>query len=122
MAKHVRPSDMRAQTTQTTGMSRAEAIRAGSVWSGTVTTQPGMTSGWHHHDGHETVIYVVEGTFRFETGPGGRTVMEGSAGDFIYVGPREIHREINPGSTPCLAVIVRAGSGEIVVNVDGPEP
>ncbi len=35
---------------------------------GSVTTEPGMRSGWHHHGDYESHIYVVSGGLRMESG------------------------------------------------------
>ncbi len=121
MAKHVRPRDMHRQTTQTSGMTRAESFHTDRLWAGLAFTDPGVVSGWHHHGEHETAIYVRTGHFRFETGPGGRTVLDGRPGDFIYVAPGEIHRESNTGGERSEAIVVRSGTGEVVINVNGPE-
>ena len=47
------------------------------LWSGRVLTDPGATSGWHHHGAHDTVAYVVAGVFAVETADG---VVEADAG------------------------------------------
>ena len=41
-------------------------------------------------------------------------------GDCIYLPPGEIHREGNDGLEESEIVVVRSGSGELVVNVAGP--
>jgi uncharacterized RmlC-like cupin family protein len=102
-------------------MTREEAISRGSIWAGLVRTEPGMQSGWHHHGAHETAIYVLSGRMRMESGPDGSEMVEGGAGDFIHVPQGAVHRESNPSSEQAVAVIVRSGTGEVVVNVDGPQ-
>jgi uncharacterized RmlC-like cupin family protein len=106
----------------TPGMTREEAFTTDAIWAGTVKTEPGMVSGWHHHGDHETAIYVLSGTFVMESGSRGSLVLDARPGDFLYVPRDAIHRESNPGQTECTAVILRAGTGQVVVNVDGPEP
>jgi uncharacterized RmlC-like cupin family protein len=107
----------------TPGMRRRQAIAAPGLWAGVVHTEPGATSGWHHHGDHETSLYVVRGRMRLEFGPGGRQVAEAGAGDFLHVPAGTVHRESNPsGTEPSLAVIARAGTGVPTVNVDGPPP
>jgi uncharacterized RmlC-like cupin family protein len=59
---------------------------------------------------------------QMESGPGGSEVVEAGAGDFIYVPPEAIHRESNPSEEQAVAVILRSGTGQVVVNVEGPEP
>ncbi len=104
----------------TPGMTREEAFATDAIWAGTVKTEPGMVSGWHHHGDHETAIYVLSGRFVMESGSGGSQVLEAQPGDFLYVPRDAVHRESNPGQIECVAVILRAGSGEVVVNVEGP--
>ena len=66
------------------------------------------------------VIYVVIGQVHLECGPGGKTAFHARPGDCIYVPPGEIHREGNDGLEESEIVVVRSGSGELVVNVAGP--
>ncbi|WP_299518421.1 cupin domain-containing protein [uncultured Serinicoccus sp.] len=104
----------------TPGMSRRVAEHAGGMWTGTVDTEPGAVTGWHHHGEHETTLYIVSGRFRLESGPGGGDVVEAGPGDFVRVPAGAVHRESNPGDESSRAVIVRCGSGAPTVNVDGP--
>lgn len=118
--RHVRPAEF-TPGHATPGMRREEAVASEAVWSGVVHTDPGSISGWHHHGDHETVAYVVSGRFRLEHGAHGRDVVDAGPGEFVYIPPRAVHRESNPSGEQATVVLVRAGSGEVVVNVDGPE-
>lgn len=118
---HVRPRD-RVEADPTPGMVRQQAIAADGLWAGLVKTQPGMTSGWHHHGEHETAIYVEAGRLRLESGPGGQEVTRADAGDFVHVPAFAVHRESNPGDDESHLVVVRSGHGAPTVNVDGPTP
>jgi uncharacterized RmlC-like cupin family protein len=80
-----------------------------------------MVSGWHHHGGYQTTIYVLSGALRMEFGLGGSEVLEATTGNFLYVAPGAIHRESNPTDHESDVVVVRSGSGEPVINVKGPE-
>lgn len=117
----VRPED-RLPGPATPGMVREEAVSSDRTWSGFVTTEAGMVSGWHHHGDHDSTIFVLTGRMRMEFGPDGHQVVEAGPGDFIHVPPFAIHREGNPSQENGTAVVVRTGTGEAVVNVDGPEP
>jgi uncharacterized RmlC-like cupin family protein len=64
---------------------------------------------------------VLSGRLMMESGPDGSQVLEAEPGDFLYVPRAAVHRESNPSETEGMAVILRAGSGEVVVNVEGPE-
>jgi uncharacterized RmlC-like cupin family protein len=104
----------------TPGMHRQQAFAAPGLWAGVVHTEPGATSGWHHHGEHETSLYVVAGRLRLESGPGGGQVVDAGPGDFVHVPAGTVHRESNPDDVPSTAVIARAGQGPPTINVDGP--
>ena len=106
----------------TPGMVRRQAVATPGMWAGLVETEPGGVSGWHHHGEYESTIHVVAGGMRMESGPGGRDVLEAAPGDFIYVPPHVVHREGNPTGQPGVAVVFRAGRGDPVFNVEGPDP
>ena len=116
----IRPSDRRHETSQTPGMDREQAVRTTSMWAGIAKTAGNTFSGWHHHGAYESVIYVLKGRLRLEFGKGGKELLEAGAGDTLYVAPGEVHREGNPDYEPSELFVTRGGSGEIVVNVDGP--
>jgi uncharacterized RmlC-like cupin family protein len=102
------------------GVAREEAVATDGLWAGYVTTEAGMDSGWHHHGDYESTVYVLSGALRMEFGPGGGEVIDAEPGDFLYVAPHAIHREGNPTDAAATLVVVRAGSGDPVTNVDGP--
>ena len=114
------PGD-RVEGQPTPGMTREQAIQTEGMWAGFVTTEAGMVSGWHHHGSYESSIYVLSGALRMEFGHGGEESFDAGPGDFIFVGKGMIHREGNPSDEDATIVVVRAGEGEAVVNVDGPE-
>lgn len=113
-------ADEMAPADPTPGMARQVALQTGGMWSGTVDTEAGAVSGWHHHGTHDTTLYIVSGSMRLESGPGGGQVVEGGPGDFLHVPAGAVHRESNPGDGTSRAVIVRCGSGTPTVNVHGP--
>jgi uncharacterized RmlC-like cupin family protein len=116
----IRPSDRHLQTGQTAGMIREEAVHTEVLWAGIVRTEAGRYSSWHHHGGYESFIYVVSGQVQLDCGPGGTTKLHARHGDCIYLPPGEIHREGNDGLEESEIVVVRSGTGELVVNVAGP--
>jgi uncharacterized RmlC-like cupin family protein len=122
----VRPSDRDCNTAQTTGMVREAGVSpetAGSstIWSGFVSTPPGISSGVHHHGDCETAIYVVRGQVRFYWGDKLQFQEDVQTGDFLYVPPNEIHLEQNLSNTEPVEFIVSRGcSGILVVNVPDP--
>lgn len=101
----------------TAGVLREEAIVVGDLWSGRALTEPGIASDWHHHAEHDTIAYVVRGALRVETAT---DVVEGGPGDFVHVPAHTVHRESNPGNETSEVVVIRRGSGPVVINVDGP--
>lgn len=112
----------RTEGAGTPGMVREQAFATDGMWAGYVRTAAGMVSGWHHHGAYETTIYVLTGSLRMEFGPAGGRTVEAGPGDFVHVAPGAIHRESNPTDVESKIVVVRSGTGEPVVNVDGPEP
>jgi uncharacterized RmlC-like cupin family protein len=114
--------DERNEGPPTPGMDRRTAIDSDRMWAGTARTHPGMVSGWHHHGDHESAIYVLSGALRMEYGAGGRETFDAMPGDFVFVPRGAVHRESDPTDEPADIVVVRSGTGESVVNVDGPEP
>src|SRR5208282_6864193 len=94
----IRCGQLDANTPQTPGMTRAEAIShakvgAQKLWAGTVIVHPNAKTGPHHHGELETVIYVVRGRARFRWGNSLEFVDEAGPGDFVYVPPFVPHQE-----------------------------
>lgn len=117
----IRPED-RVEGDPTPGMIREQAVSREGMWAGLVKTDAHMISGWHHHGDYDTSVYVVAGLLRMESGPGGAVAVEAGPGDFVHVPKEAIHREGNPGDTESQLVVVRAGHGPPVINVEGPAP
>ena len=118
--KLIRPQDRKQAAAQTPGMIREEAVQTDNIWAGIARTAPGNISGWHHHGDWDTLAYVISGAVLLECGPGGREAIRAEPGDYLFIPHREIHRESNPTDGEQTLVIVRVGSGPVVVNVDGP--
>jgi uncharacterized RmlC-like cupin family protein len=105
---------------QTPGMVREQAFSSEGIWSGVVFTEPGATSGWHHHGEHDTYFYVAAGRAILEFGAGGSEKVDAAPGDFVHVPRRTVHRERNPSDETSELILFRLGSGEVVINVDAP--
>lgn len=118
--RRVRASEL-SDGPATPGMTRRQAVATDLVWAGLVHTQPGAVSGWHHHGDHESVIYVLSGSLRMESGRHGEDAVDATPGEFIYVPPYTVHREGNTTDRPATLVVTRSGQGDSVFNVDGPE-
>jgi quercetin dioxygenase-like cupin family protein len=75
--------------------------------------------GWHHH-GQHVIAYVISGSLRIESGPGGTIVTEPGPGDLVHIEPGTVHRETYEGE---IAIVgFSSGSGPGRVDVDGPDP
>ena len=121
---HVKAGDLDADTAQTKGMKRFEALsrRHGGtekIWLGENHVGAEMKSGDHHHGEAETGIYVVSGhpVFVFLDDGEERTI-ETSPGDYVFVPPYVPHREENPHSEPAVVVLARSTQHAIVVNLE----
>lgn len=117
-----RQAEGSTSTAQTAGMQRTELITQPDTWVGTVRSDPGAVSGWHHHGDYDSYICLTSGGMKIEHGPCGREAAEGRPGDVIHVPKHTIHRESTIGDQPAEAFLIRVGSGDPVFNVDGPEP
>ncbi|MEU4508192.1 cupin domain-containing protein [Nonomuraea wenchangensis] len=127
---HVAPAGLIGQTSQTSGMTRLEAVSgktvgAESLWMGQTHVAAATASGNHHHGASETAIYVVSGhpVFVFLDVEGDEPVehrIRTGPGDYIFVPPFVPHREENPDpETEAVVVIARTTQEAIVVNLDG---
>jgi uncharacterized RmlC-like cupin family protein len=111
---------------QTSGMRRESGVSpetAGSrgLWSGHVTTPPGMVSGTHHHGDAESAIYVLSGRARFRWGERLEHEAIAEPGDFVYVPPRLVHMEENLStSEPVIFIVSRNSASLLTVNVERP--
>ena len=100
---------------------RQQAFAKPGLWAGIATTQPGLLSGWHHHGGHDTIVYVLSGRLAIEFGEGGRQAVQVAAGDFLVIPSGLVHREGTPTGDSSESVVIRAGGdGPPTIEVDGP--
>ncbi|MGN6608811.1 MAG: cupin domain-containing protein [Jatrophihabitans sp.] len=117
-------------TTQTSGMTRREAISGKTVgakhlWMGQTHVAASTSSANHHHGASETAIYIVSGhpSFVFLDVDGDEPVerrVDTGPGDYIFVPPYVPHREENPDpELEAVVVIARTTQEAIVVNLDG---
>ena len=88
---------------------RRQAFAKPGLWAGLTTTEPGLVSGWQHHGGHDTIVYVISGHVAIEFGEGGRRAVQAGAGDFLVIPSGLVHRESTPGDEPSHSVVIRAG-------------
>ncbi len=122
---HIAGGLLSADTAQTGGMRRVEAISGKTVgstalWMGETHVDPATASANHHHGESETAIYVVRGHPEFVfLGPDGtETRLVTSPGDYVFVPPWVPHREENPDPDgEAVVVIARTTQEAIVVNL-----
>jgi uncharacterized RmlC-like cupin family protein len=125
--RYISAGDLSANTAQTGGMTRREAISgrtvgSAKVWMGQTHVAPRTSSGDHHHGECETAIYVVSGHPVFVFGdhasdPPVETRIETGPGDYVFVPPYVPHREENPGADDAIVVIARSSQDGVVVNL-----
>ena len=117
MATKIGP-DQLEDTDSQPGIRREEAFAQPGLWAGRSTTEPGVTSGWHHHGEADTIVYVLEGTVAIEFG---RDMVEASEGEFLVIPSGLVHRESTPSDGPSRSVVIRTGGdGPPTYEVDGP--
>lgn len=118
----VRP-DQRQPGPVTRGQVREKAFANDGLWVGycdiTARDEPGE---WHHHADYDSIMYLISGRCRIDSGADGKTSTEMNAGDFGFFGKGVIHRVQILDDGRCDYVFVRLGAGESVVAVDGPGP
>ena len=121
---HIIRDALSSDTTQTSGMTRLEAISGKTVgsekiWMGETHVAPATKSGDHHHGEAETAIYVVSGHPVFVFAEDDREVrIETKPGDYVFVPPYAPHREENPADDEtAVVVIARSTQDGIVVNL-----
>jgi uncharacterized RmlC-like cupin family protein len=123
--RHVRADQLSADTGQTAGMTRREAVSAQTVgaqrlWMGQTHVAPHTGSGDHHHGDSETAIHVLRGHPVFVFAEGGEEVrLTTGPGDYVFVPPFAPHREENPHDEEAVVVIARSSQEAIVVNLPG---
>jgi uncharacterized RmlC-like cupin family protein len=123
--RHVPAADLSANTTQSSGMRRLEAVSGTTVgsekvWMGQAHVGPGSNSGNHHHGDSETAIYVVSGHPVFVFAEDGEEVrLTPEPGDYVFVPPWTPHREENPGEEEAVVVLARSSQEAVVVNLPG---
>jgi uncharacterized RmlC-like cupin family protein len=128
---HIAPGGLTADTAQTSGMRRVEAISGKTVgssalWMGETHVSAATASANHHHGESETAIYVVSGNPVFvfyDAEAGAEKRLETKPGDYIYVPPWAPHREENNDpQNEAVVVIARTTQDAIVVNLPSLRP
>jgi uncharacterized RmlC-like cupin family protein len=117
----VRGDALSESTQQTPGMTRRAGIDPSvsrSLWVGRVSTEPGFSSGPHHHGEAETVGHVLRGRARIRYGEDYQDHVDLEPGDFVYIAPHLPHIEENLSETEPLEFVTIRSPDNIVVNLD----
>jgi uncharacterized RmlC-like cupin family protein len=121
---HTPKGTLSADTAQSSGMQRLEAISgkltgSDKIWMGETHVAAGLRSTDHHHGESETGIYVLSGHPAFVfVEDGVETRIETGPGDYIYVPPFVPHREENPSADEeAVVVLARSTQEAIVINL-----
>lgn len=100
------------------GLSQFEGISAQSVGARGLCAHllqipPGGRANAHRHAGHETALFVLEGTAVVWFGDQLESRVEARAGDFMYIPPDVPHVPVNASDTQwARAVIARTDPSE----------
>jgi uncharacterized RmlC-like cupin family protein len=73
---------------------------------------PGAEARPHLHEGHESAIYVLEGSAAMRHGPDLEWVDTVEAGDFVFIPAGAPHQPFNPTDRPVRALIARTDPNE----------
>ena len=103
-----------------TGLS-AKNVGAKQLSMNVATIPPGGVAYAHIHVDFEVMLYILAGNVRHEYGPGLATVVENTAGDFIFIEPGVPHEVCNMSDTETVvAVVARSDASEWEHIVDVP--
>ncbi|MGH9032736.1 MAG: cupin domain-containing protein [Acidimicrobiia bacterium] len=98
-----------------------QAFHHDGAWVGFLRLEPGASSPWHHHGEYDSYAHVSAGVLRWEYGEDGRESIEVRAGDVGHMPAWRVHRDVSDGDEDLVMILLRAGSGELTVDVDGPD-
>jgi uncharacterized RmlC-like cupin family protein len=73
---------------------------------------PGGQARAHLHEGHESAIYVLEGSAAMRHGEGLAQVDTMTAGDFVFIPAGVPHQPYNPTGRPVRALVARTDPNE----------
>ena len=77
----------------------------------------GRSVRWHHHGEHHLVAYVIAGSIKIESGPGGAVVAELGPGDLVHIEPHTVHRERYQGYIELVGFSTGSGVGRVDVGM-----
>ncbi len=96
-----------------TGGVSAESCNATGLWLGKIEVAPGARTTAHHHEKHETAIYVLQGGADHWYGENLEHHVVAGPGDYIYIPAGIPHVAVNRSQTePVVAVVARTDPNE----------
>jgi quercetin dioxygenase-like cupin family protein len=114
-------ADALSETSSSAGITRHLVFKGEDYLVVRARSEPGVTSGWHHHGNHDVYGYLVSGSARFESNTAEEDAVSLNPGDFLHVPRHTVHREINPSPDEGNEFILfLRGSGPMVINMDAP--
>lgn len=90
----------------------AESCGAEGLCLHLLTLPPGAEAKAHLHEGHESAIYMLEGTTSMRHGPNLEQLDTLHAGDFVYIPAGTPHQPFNPTDSVARALIARTDPNE----------
>jgi uncharacterized RmlC-like cupin family protein len=78
-----------------------------------VVIPPGSRARAHRHVGHESAIYLLQGTVETRFGPRLERKVVNRAGDFVFIPADVVHQPVNLSATePAIAIVARNDPNE----------
>lgn len=91
----------------------AQTVGAQQISMQRVVFPPATAARPHIHAGHETAIYILQGSVETRYGPGLREVVVSGPGEFLFVAPDVPHQSRNLSETePVIAIAARSDPDE----------
>ncbi|GAB1471770.1 cupin domain-containing protein [Chloroflexota bacterium] len=111
----IRPQETHLTKQQLPNFEGISASTAGSkhLCMHLVIIPPGGQAVAHHHNGYETVIYIIEGKAETRYGENLEHSSINEAGDFLFIPPNLPHQPVNLSKTEqVIAVVARNDPNE----------
>ena len=117
---HAAGDSLKASGSQTSGMTRANALSDVSdlLNASRMTAAPHSSSAIHHHGDQDTIIFAHSGRGGSVVSDGGKKVQRVEPGDFVLIPAWAEHQEVNDGDEEVVWCIVRSGRQAKVENLE----